>query len=210
MNDITRKRRNNNKNSSKNSIKKNSKNQTRKIKPVHVYKTFHNYSDKYIIEDYGKYVKIYNTVYDEKLGKKVKGTKLIKIAYKEIISARDPFKHTAKYGGKWLPAYRHANMLIHVSADQYIFVGYRVVGFRPFKGDEIYNFLAYMGNNEVMYPYAVGKLYTYLLNEGVALPNNILKPNDDPYRIYYDASMHKKTIPGLLKIKEKVFGQDLQ
>ena len=178
-------------------------------KPKRRYKTFHNYSDKYIIEDYGKYVKIFGTLYDEKTNKKIKGKKISKIAYKDIMLARDPFKHTAKSGNKWEPRFRQANILIHVTGDQYMFVGYKVVGFRPFKGDEIYNFLAYMGNNEVMYPYAVGKLYTYLLIENVAIPNNILKPSDDPYEIYYGSQHEKKEIPGLLKMNVKEIDTDL-
>ena len=178
-------------------------------KPKHRYKTFHNYSDKYILEDYGKYVKIFGTTYDETSDKKVKGKKISKIAYKDIMLARDPFKHTAKSGNKWEPRFRQANILIHVTGDQYMFVGYKVVGFRPFKGDEIYNFLAYMGNNEVMYPYAVGKLYTYLLIENVAIPNNILKPSDDPYEVYYGSQHEKKEIPGLLKMNVKEIDVDM-
>ncbi len=178
-------------------------------KPKRRYKTFHNYSDKYIIEDYNTHVKIYGTTFDDKTGKKVKGNKISKIAYKDIMFARDPFKHTALSGNKWDPRFRQANILIHVGGDQYMFVGFRVVGFRPFKGDEIYNFIGYMGNNEVMYSYAVGKLYTYLLMEDVAIPNNLLKPSDDPYGLYYGSQQEKKEIPGLLKMKVKVLDTDL-
>jgi hypothetical protein len=66
-----------------------------------------------------------------------------------------------------------------------------------------------MGNNEVMYSYAVGKLYTYLLMEDVAIPNNLLKPSDDPYGLYYGSQQEKKEIPGLLKMKVKVLDTDL-
>jgi hypothetical protein len=63
-----------------------------------------------------------------------------------------------------------ANILIKRKTD-YVFIGKDVYSFKPMRGDDIVQFVCDIGQNDVPYAYAVGKMYTYLLTENAVVSN---------------------------------------
>jgi hypothetical protein len=51
--------------------------------------------------------------------------------------------------------------------------------------EEITGFYSRIGNNDITYPYAVGKKNTYLLAEKIYIPNNAIDENEDVYNHFY-------------------------
>ena len=53
------------------------------------------------------------------------------------------------------------------------------------KGDDVVTYMSPIGNNDVPYPYIIGKTYVYLLLEAVILPKEVLDLKQDVYSQYY-------------------------
>lgn len=64
-----------------------------------------------------------------------------------------------------------------------MFIGMRIIIFKP--EEPIIKFYSQMGNNYIIYPYAVTKSYIYLLSENVYIPRNVLNMRFEPYAQYY-------------------------
>ena len=55
------------------------------------------------------------------------------------------------------------SLLLQISNKRYVYVGDCVFSFEPVDGDVIVKYYSPVGNNDVPYPYAVGKKYVYLM-----------------------------------------------
>ena len=95
------------------------------------------------------------------------------------------------------------SLLLELAPRRYLCVcGDGVFEFRTPLGDEIVRYVSVMGNSAVPYPYAVGKKNTYLMIEGVFLPNGLVGRGEDPYHVYYDAKgTVRASIPAIPGIK---------
>ncbi len=94
---------------------------------------------------------------------------------------------TMRIGYKPMSAFSKGNSLLaQISANEYVYIGWKIQRFQPIKGDEIVRFESPIGNSDVPYSFAVGKDYTYLLIEEKVVPNSVLDMKKDPYEQYYD------------------------
>ena len=73
-----------------------------------------------------------------------------------------------------------------------MYIGNKIYEFKT--KDEIVDYMSFVGNSDVPYPYAIGTENTYLMIEDVFIPNKELKVfgNEDPYEIYYAFARKKK------------------
>jgi hypothetical protein len=78
------------------------------------------------------------------------------------------------------------NSIVAERADgTFVFVGWKIQSFKLQKGDEPVSYKSPIGNNDVPYPYLVGKTHTYLMIEEKVIPNEVLNLRQDPYAQYY-------------------------
>jgi hypothetical protein len=119
------------------------------------------------------------------------------------------------------PSWWHGGsaLLLELGPNRYLSVCW--TGIREFRtpaGDDITGFVSVMGNNAVPYPYAIGRLNTYLVSEDVFIPNVFLAAtaaanndgNTDPYHAFYRTDlvtgMHVKNMQKQRKLAD-VFRQ---
>jgi hypothetical protein len=101
---------------------------------------------------------------------------------KEIEITRENGKKLCRIPYKKLFASNGTSLLVK-KRDEYIYIGANIKSFKAH--DEIKTFYSPVGNAEVVYPYAVGDKYTYLMVEDKYIPNEFLT-KEDPYKQYYD------------------------
>jgi hypothetical protein len=88
------------------------------------------------------------------------------------------------------------SILISTNIDQYIYIGSEIYSFQTGTSadEQIENYISLIGNNDVPYPFATSKKYTYLMIENVYIENELLhrETNDcdndckvDAYCLYY-------------------------
>jgi len=92
------------------------------------------------------------------------GEKLLRIPYDEIFVGKN-------------------GTSILMKNKEYIYIGANIKSFKAL--DDIKKFYSPVGNADVVYPYAVGDRYTYLMVENKYIPNEFLT-KEDPYKQYYD------------------------
>lgn len=106
---------------------------------------------------------------------------------------------------------RGNSLLLKIKENSYIFIGWEIYSFSTMKGDEIEKFYSDVGNNDVPYPFAIGKTHIYLMIENVAIRRDVLDMNEDFYTQYYFPSRVKdckwqpsmKSNPICILLKEK-------
>jgi len=93
----------------------------------------------------------------------------------------------ACFGDKW-PG---TSVLLALDTEQtrFLVVGSDIYEFSVEKNDKIVDFVSIMGNSGVAYPYAVGKLNTYLTVERTWLPNHMVAEGQDPYYVMYNTDL---------------------
>jgi hypothetical protein len=120
--------------------------------------------------------------YDDK-GKEIFSMKTS--SYKKLFVGRD---NVENFNGN--------SLLIHVKENKYIFVGMYIYEFST-PDDEIISYFSPVGNNDVPYPFAIGRQNTYLMIEDVYLPNKLLEGYKKdrefyPYDAYYGYDLENK------------------
>jgi len=101
--------------------------------------------------------------------------------------------------GDWEPG---NTVVIQKDKSNYVFVNREVQEFQLEKGDEVVTYMSPIGNNDVPYPYIIGKTYVYLLLEAATLPKESLDLKQDVYAQYYGINEFKGA--GLKKIAKKL------
>ena len=101
--------------------------------------------------------------------------------------------------GDWEPG---NTVIIQKDKSNYVFVNREVLEFQLEKGDAVVTYMSPIGNNDVPYPYIIGKTHVYLLLEAVILPKESLDLTQDVYSQYYGINEFKGL--GLEKIAKKL------
>jgi hypothetical protein len=89
---------------------------------------------------------------------------------------------SSKQFGDWVPG---NTVLMQVDTNKYVAVVVDIIGFELEKDDEVQKYMSPIGNNDVPYPYIVGKTHVYLLAQHVILPKESLDLTKDVYEQYY-------------------------
>jgi hypothetical protein len=177
---------------------KNTKKLTKKDK-MKTYYTHDNGSKNIMIQDYidNSKVIIYK-IYQDNTSKK-----LLEVKYNEIFFGKPPSKimSDSRYSYE-----KGSSVLLHINKNKYMFIGETVFMFLTLENEKINSFVSPIGNSDVVYPYAVGENYTYLLLDTyqVAIPNIYIKSN--PYDDYWAAeslSRKIKVLPKSTSLKMK-------
>jgi hypothetical protein len=90
-------------------------------------------------------------------------------------------KNSKKYGLYDKP-YTGSSILVEVGESEYIYICDKIVKFNT--KEPITKFYSIMGNNFVVYPFALTESYAYLLIESIYIVRDF--GDLDPYEVYYD------------------------
>jgi hypothetical protein len=103
---------------------------------------------------------VYKTKYIEEGDTYEKTTKVLTTSYERIFVGDNLMKdpHYEEVG--WA---RGNSLLLQISEKKYVHVGDCVFSFEPVDEDVILKYYSPVGNNDVPYPYAVGKKYVYFM-----------------------------------------------
>lgn len=102
----------------------------------------------------------------------------------QVKKARKVF--VGDYNGKrykYLNIDKGNSILVQLNENKFAFIGDKIFTFVT--KDAIHSFQSPIGNSDVPYPWARGKLFTYLLREDLWLENSEIKTKDDPYADFY-------------------------
>jgi hypothetical protein len=95
------------------------------------------------------------------------------------------------------------NSILLRTGDRFVYIGHDISAFAAMPGDTIKAFYSDIGNNDVPYPYAVGKDYIYIMLDKVAVDIDFFDLHEHIYTQYYDADVR---IPMCLRGMEvKIF-----
>lgn len=165
--------------------------QTRKAskKAPATYITHDNGGLPFAVIDYGSRVVVFRQKYDEDSEMYVRESKpVFQSPYKRIWVGKDPLGITYD----WDPAFMTGNtILLQTAANRYVFIGERIYSFSLETGDAVVTYVSPVGNNDVPYPYIIGKTHTYLLLDGgrgldpSVIPNEALDLKIDAYAQFY-------------------------
>ena len=153
----------------------------KKEKGMKSYAIHDNGGKPFLVGDLGGKVVVYKQEFNEDMEEYTLGKKLLEISYKKIFVGDNTLEqegYAPKGEGKG------NSILLQLTKNKYMFIGWKIETFKVPDGDEILNYYSPIGNNDVPYPYAVGKKYTYLMIENVYLPNEVLEMHD-VYAHYY-------------------------
>ena len=123
-----------------------------------------NAGTPFVVDDYKdqKKVIIYSYI-DSGLMKKINEISYIKIFTKNPQFTYDGYDDV-----------EGNTILLQTGKNTYILISNSVAEFNTIKNDQIITFVAPIGNNDVPYPYAIGKKYTYALDSANYANNKIL------------------------------------
>ncbi len=79
------------------------------------------------------------------------------------------------------------SILVRISADNYIYIGSEIYGFKS--PDTIKEYYSPVGNSHVPYPYAVGDKYVYFMLDRIAVPKEQIDLTKDAYAQFYQSDM---------------------
>ena len=156
---------------------------TRKVPKGKRYEIHDNGGVPFVVFISGSTATIFKHVYDEATDSRCLGKEVLKVSFKKYWpgsndqTLEDYEPNNAKDRGN--------SILLDLGKGKYMFIGWNVYTFEVEKGDEILNYYSPIGNNDVPYPYAIGKTYTYLMIEHVSIANELLTKGEDPYSHYY-------------------------
>lgn len=160
--------------------------QTRKVTTVPKgkrYEIHDNGGVPFVVFVSGNTATIIDNVYNEETDSRSLGKELLKVSFKQCWPGGNDEK-LKMYGPK-KAADKGNSILLDLRKGMYMFIGQMVYTFEVEKGDEIQNYYSPIGNNDVPYPYAIGKTHTYLMIENVSVANDLLTKGVDPYKHYY-------------------------
>ncbi len=86
------------------------------------------------------------------------------------------------------PREADGNSILLKKGSKYVYIGTEIYEFTPLDGDTIEKYYSNIGNNDVPYPYAIGKKYIYLMIEKVTVERGLFDLKDDVYQQYYGST----------------------
>ena len=111
----------------------------------------------------------------------VRDRKVIAIDYKKIYLGDDPHH----FSPVWEDQMLGNSVLFHLDSGEYIYVGRNVMRFNLLEGDKFVEYNSPVGNNDVPYPYIVGKTHVYFLIEDTVVSVDDIDLKRDPYGQLY-------------------------
>lgn len=113
---------------------------------------------------------------------------------------------TMGFGKKmgWRSAWKGNSILAELTSGKMLFIGMEIYEFSMLPGDEPVLYSSYVGNNDVPYPWLVGKTHTYLMIENRVIPNEYLDIDGDAYVQFYGFNGNKTAADHAMKLKKKV------
>ena len=164
---------------------------TRKSKKAPaVYVTHDNGGKPFAVVDFGTSIDVYRQTYDHDAEMYVRGAggPVYSSSYTKLWVGEDPLGITYE----WDPGYMRGNsVLVQTGANTYVFIGEMIYSFSLEAGDSVEKYVSPVGNNDVPYPYIIGKNNTYLLLDGggdigpKVIPNEALDLKLDAYAQFY-------------------------
>jgi hypothetical protein len=83
------------------------------------------------------------------------------------------------------------NSILLRIGSKYRYIGHEIYDFAPIKGDIILHYYSDIGNNDVPYPYAVGKTHIYIMLDKEAVEKTYFNMSEPIYeQYYYEHSVH--------------------
>jgi hypothetical protein len=124
-----------------------------------VYYTHHNGGRPYKVVINGKNVTVYDRIYSKSLDNYAEILNCHLIADKVFIG-KSPLIEMTNISGAHGSAFDGNSILIREANNNYKFIGHEIIEFKP-DNDIIKTFVSPVGNNDVPYPFAIGKKYVY-------------------------------------------------
>lgn len=153
---------------------------TRKVKKGKKYSIHDNGGKPFIVYDLGRSVDIYTQVFDEKEDKYKESVFFKNVPYEKIHIGDNP-----KGFGYAEPGTKGNSILLEQKGGKFLFIGWKIQEFRLIKDDQPVRYYSPIGNNDVPYPFLVGKTHTYFMIEEKVVPNEYLDLTKDPYGQLY-------------------------
>lgn len=145
---------------------------------LHKYNIHDNGGTPFNVEINGKSVKIYKNMGDSlntfSLLDEIKVNKV-------FIGKKSP---TGGYDGLSSSKGDGNSILLEV-ANSYIYIGHEIYEFSPIKDDIIVKYYSDIGNNDVPYPYAIGKTHIYFMLNKEAVEISYFNMKKNIYEQYY-------------------------
>lgn len=145
-------------------------------------------------------VKIYKNVYESEddlvIVKSLNKTKVFPNVKKTFVG-KSPHNRMTKFSGGHGKKFDGNSILLNIKDNKYVFIGVDMYSFESY--NTIETFISPVGNNDVVYPYAIDvDNNVYLLIDDVVIQNDdiikYLKNNmNDPYNYYYYINRNRIT-----------------
>lgn len=129
-----------------------------------------------------KTIDIYKRIYPKDFKKPAETVFYKTFKFKEIWIGNDP-----KY-----PEFKGNSVLIQLPSKEFMFIGHKIFTFSLMPEDSPVRYYSPMGNNDVPYPYLVGKTHTYYMIEDKIVPNDWLDLKRDAYSQLYAIQLGPK------------------
>jgi hypothetical protein len=135
---------------------------------VHTYDIHDNGGRPYVVYTAGKRVMVYSKHYDAQTDSEIIKGKIMDITCAKIFIGDDKPK------SKWNPTAKNwglgNSVLLQRPSGTYVYIGDGIKEFAARPDDTIVDYLSPVGNNDVPYPYAIGKKFMYHMLEGKYIP----------------------------------------
>jgi hypothetical protein len=184
------------KTSNKTAIQKTGSKKTSVSSSVHKYYPHDNNARHILVEDYPALSKVIVYAKTQK-DSKTYDKKLLETKYSDIYFGK-PTNQLLKD-----PRYSYEkgnSILVKVMQGKYLFLGDEIFLFATKNKEEIVQFVSPTGNSDVVYPFAIGDKYTYILLDKVYIANDTLDPaNPHIYDQYYKADSLRQQLSQIRK-----------
>jgi hypothetical protein len=117
----------------------------------------------FLVDDYGDHVVVYKQPYNLVTDERDPPTKLFEKKYSRIFIGDKPKWQRPE---TWRPEFKGNTILIETQPNTYVYIGSNIYEWKPEKGDTVVEYYSQMGNNDVPYPFAIGKTHAYFLIAG--------------------------------------------
>lgn len=160
----------------------------------HRYEIHNNGARPYTVEDFPskKHVIIYKNEYDNNNVMTLK--KVDEVQYLKLWTSSPK----SKQFGEWE---KGNTILIQKNKSTYKVVQYNIIDIRLEPGDSVEEYMSYIGNSDVTYPFIIGKNNIYFLNDYIYLEKSLVDLTKDPYDQL--AGINEFASQGSLKSKAK-------
>ena len=156
----------------------------KKMSSAKRYEIHDNGGRPFLVDDFGDHVVVYSQTFNMNTDDYDEPVKLFDKKYKKIYVGDKPMWQVP---GNWGPGFKGNSILLELTGNTYIYIGSEIYEFNPVSGDTIIEYWSEVGNNDVPYPYAIGKTHVYILIDGEqkSVPIDYFNLQEDVYKQYY-------------------------